>query len=66
MYENYYFKFIIYADMESLLDKTDTCHNNPEKSSTAKINKFLGICYLHIAYLMPQKTSIIILEAMIA
>ena len=31
--------FIIYADLESLLEKTSTCHNNPKKSSTAKINK---------------------------
>ena len=26
-----------YFDMESLLEKIDTCHNNPEKSSTTKI-----------------------------
>ena len=31
--------FVIYADIESLLEKMNTCHNNPEKSSTAKINK---------------------------
>ena len=31
--------FIIYADLESLLEKMNTCHNNPEKSSTIKINK---------------------------
>ena len=31
--------FIIYADLESLLEKMITCHNNPEKSSTTKINK---------------------------
>ena len=31
--------FIIYADLESLLKKMNTCHNNPEKSSTTKINK---------------------------
>ena len=31
--------FVIYADMESLLEKMSTCHNNPKKSSTAKINK---------------------------
>ena len=31
--------FIIYADSESLLEKIETCHNNPEKSSTTKINK---------------------------
>ena len=31
--------FIIYANLESLLEKMDTCQNNPEKSSINKINK---------------------------
>ena len=31
--------FIIYADLECLLEKMNTCHNNPEKSSTTKINE---------------------------
>ena len=31
--------FIIYADIESLLEKINACHNNPEKSSTNKTNK---------------------------
>ena len=31
--------FIIYADLESLLENMSTCHNNPEKLSTTKINK---------------------------
>ena len=31
--------FIIYADLECLLEKMNTCHNNPEKSSRTKINK---------------------------
>ena len=31
--------FIIYADLESLLEKMSPYHNNPEKSSTTKINK---------------------------
>ena len=31
--------FVIYADLESLLEKMRTCHNNPKKSSTAKVNK---------------------------
>ena len=31
--------FIIYADLESLLEKMNICHNNAEKSSTTKINK---------------------------
>ena len=31
--------FIVYADLESLLEKMSTCYDNPEKSSTTKINK---------------------------
>ena len=31
--------FITYTDLESLLEKMSTCHNNPEKSSTTTINK---------------------------
>ena len=31
--------FIIYADMEPLRDEIDTCQSNPEKSSTATVNK---------------------------
>ena len=31
--------FKIYNDLESLIEKLRTCHNNPEKSSTAKINE---------------------------
>ena len=31
--------FIIYADLESLIEKLSTCHNNTEKSSITKINK---------------------------
>ena len=37
--------FIIHADMESLLDKIDTCQRNPEKSSTTKINKHTASGY---------------------
>ena len=31
--------FIIYADLECLLEKISTCYNNPEESSTTDINK---------------------------
>ena len=31
--------FLIYADLECLLKKISTCQNNPNKSSTTKINK---------------------------
>ena len=30
--------FIIYADLDCLLEKVHSCQNNPEKLSTAKIN----------------------------
>ena len=31
--------FTIYADLECLLEKMSTCKNNPNESSTTKINK---------------------------
>ena len=31
--------FNIYVDMESLLEKISTCHNNPNESSATKTNK---------------------------
>ena len=40
--------FSDYFDMESLLEKIDTCHNNPEKSSTTKkisINPLIILVY---------------------
>ena len=37
--------FIIYVDLESLLEKMSTCHNNPEKSSTTKLNKHTSSSY---------------------
>ena len=37
--------FIIYADMESLLEKITTCYNNPAKSSTTKINNHTASSY---------------------
>ena len=37
--------FIIYADLESLLKKIGTCHNNPKKLSTTKTTKHLASGY---------------------
>ena len=31
--------FVIYADLECVLEKVSTCYNNPEESSTTKVNK---------------------------
>ena len=33
--------FIIYADLESLIEKTEGCKNNSEKSSKTKINEHI-------------------------
>ena len=38
--------FIIYADLECLLEKISACYNNPAKSSTTKINKHTPSGYL--------------------
>ena len=37
--------FIIYADLECLLKKIDTCQNNPDLSSTTKINEHIPSGY---------------------
>ena len=37
--------FTIYADFECLLEKISTCQNNPNKSSTTKINKHTSSGY---------------------
>ena len=37
--------FIIYVDIKSLLEKINTCGNNPVKSSTTKINKHTSSGY---------------------
>ena len=49
--------FITIADLEYLLEKMNTCHNNPEKSSTTKTS---GYC-LHIVHSIEQKISLIII-----
>ena len=37
--------FVVYADLECLLEKMSTCYNNPEESSTIKINKHTPLGY---------------------
>ena len=37
--------FVIYADLECLLKKISTCINNPNESSTTKINKHIPSGY---------------------
>ena len=47
--------FVIYADLECLLEKISTCYNNPEESSLLSIN-----------YYKKRRTSLIIIEEKIA
>ena len=56
--------FIIYANLEPLLEKMNTGHNNPKKSSTTKINKHhhLVIHCLHNVHLIKPEISLIIIE----
>ena len=42
--------FVVYADLECLVEKMSTCHNNPEKSSTNKINKHTPSGYSLFTY----------------
>ena len=37
--------YIICTDLEYLLEKMNTCHNNPEKPSTTQINKHIPSGY---------------------
>ena len=59
--------FVIYSDLECLLEKMSTCHNNPKKSSTTKVNKHTssGYLLLYAVCLIQQKISLIIIETKI-
>ena len=39
---------VVYFDLECLLEKIDACHNNPEKSSTTKVNKHTVLLAIHL------------------
>ena len=49
--------FIIYADLECLLEKMDTCYNNPEESSTTNINKHTPSGYSLFTHCSFDKTK---------
>ena len=59
--------FIVYPDLECLLEKMSTCHNDPKKSlkkQLKKVNiKLLVIQCSHNVYLMLQKIRQIFIEA---
>ena len=59
--------FIIYPDLESLLEKMSTCHKNLEKSSTTKVNNiYLPVIHcLHSISLTKQKINLIVAEVKI-
>ena len=52
--------FVVYADLECLLEKMSTCQNNPNESSTTKINKHVPsvIYYLLIGHSIKQKNKL--------
>ena len=39
--KSYKAPFIIYADLERIIEKIDRCKNNPENSSTANVSKHI-------------------------
>ena len=49
--------FIIYADLECLLEKINTCYNNPEESSTTEINKHTSSGYSLFTHYSFDKTK---------
>ena len=63
--------FVIYADLECLLEKMSTCINNLNESSTTKINKHTPSGYSIFTHcssvhsLFNQKTNLIIIEVKI-
>ena len=49
--------FIIYADLECLLEKMNTCYNNSEESSTTEINKHTPSRYSLFTHCSFDKTK---------
>ena len=59
--------FIIYSDLDALLEKIITCYNNPKKLSATKINKHTTSGYslfTHCSFDNREK-NLIIIEVMI-
>ena len=59
--------FIIYADLECIIEKTDGCKNNPENSSTTKVSEHIpsGFQFLLNRHLIAKKISIMYVEVTI-
>ena len=60
--------FIIYADLECLLEKIRTCYNNLEESSTTEINKHAPSGYslfTHCSFDKTKNKLVVIIEVII-
>ena len=55
--EKFMTPFVIYADLESILEKMIGCGNDPEKSSTVKVNKHTGSGYSLFSHILFDKTK---------
>ena len=55
---------MVYADLQCLLGKIDTCQNDPKRSSTEKkLSMSLQVTHgLHAVHLIHQKTNEVITE----
>ena len=49
--------FVIYADLESILEKISGCENDPEKSSSTKINKHTASGYSLFSHCLFDKSK---------
>ena len=49
--------FVVYADLECLLEKMSTCQNNPNESSTTEINKHVPSGYSLFTHCSFDKTK---------
>ena len=49
--------FVVYADLECLLEKVSTCHNNPRESSATEINKHAPSGYSLLTHCSFDKTK---------
>ena len=47
--------FIIYADLECLIEKIDGCKNSPENSSATKVNKHIPLGFFNVYNIFVQK-----------
>ena len=49
--------FVIYADLESIVEKISGCENDPERSSTVKVNKHTTSGYSLFSHCLFNKTK---------